>query len=376
MTDKENEMQTGRRGFISGIAACAAAGGLAGGCRSSGASRCAKTAGGGAWNAKGVPVAPAANAAPVKIEKLGTIDIYIVESNPVIFRGKPWLMQYIRHRAENRRYRHNHTGASYFRFLDLTDMKTVSKPFGRGLHLGNAFVKDDHIVVTAAEHWGKPRFYQLESDDMEHWTEPRVILEGEGWEGYNTTMCEGPDGKFLLSFELGKPKDIVGSAFTMFFAESRDFKSWTMLDGKKYAFGRNMYTGAPMVRYHAGWYYFFHLEKDRSAAPGPLAYRTRVARSRDLRKWEISPHIVMDFDADDKLIHPMANLTDDELVLVRDAVNVNASDLDMCEWGDGLIFSYSWGDQHGKEFHGLGRAPGSERAFCESFFPDRKGLPC
>ena len=105
---------------------------------------------------------------PVRLEKMGTIDIYITEANPIVFKGKLWLMEYIRYRENGKRYRHNTLGTSYFRFRDMSDLGRFSAPFGKGLHLGNAFVHNDRIVVTAVENWGKSRFYQIESDDMVH----------------------------------------------------------------------------------------------------------------------------------------------------------------------------------------------------------------
>lgn len=297
---------------------------------------------------------------PVRLEKLGTIDIYITEANPIVFNGKPWLMEYIRYRENGKRYRHNTLGASYFRFRDLTDLGRFSAPFGKGLHMGNAFVHDGRIVVTAVENWGKPRFYQLESDDMVHWTEPRVILEDPAWAGYNTTMCRA-DGRFVLSFELGAPKSMVGTKFTMFFAESKDLKDWKLVEGA--AMGREAYTGAPMLRWHDGWFYYFHL---RSMKGG---YRTRVCRSRDLVKWEMSPHVVLDFNpAEDRRLHEGVRFTAAERDEISNAKDINASDLDVCEYNGGLIGCYSWGDQRGNEFLSLVRADCTEKEFCESFF--------
>lgn len=298
---------------------------------------------------------------PVKIEKCGTIDIYITEANPIVFGGKLWLMEYIRYNKKSgKRYRHNNLGDSYFRFRDLSAMNRFSAPFGKGLHMGNAFVRDGRIIVTAVENWGEPRFYQLESDDMAHWTEPRVILEDPEWAGYNTTMCKTED-RFILSFELGEPKRLVGSAFTMFFAESKDLKNWKVIDGA--AMGRECYTGAPMLRYHGGWFYYFHVRTERGG------YHTRVSRSRDLFKWELSPHVVLDYDpVEDRKLHPGVAFTAAESEQIAVAKDINASDLDMCEYRGELVCCYSWGDQRGKEFLSLGRADCTEREFCESYF--------
>ncbi len=296
-----------------------------------------------------------------KIEKLGTIDLDIVETNPVVFNGHPWLMEYIRYWNPQKRYYGNDTGDSYFRFRSLEDLNVFSEPFGRGLHMGNAFVEDGRIVVTAVEHWGKPRFYQLESEDMVHWSQPRVILEGAGWEGYNTSVCKA-DGRYVMTFELGAPLDLVKVPFTMFFAESKDLKEWRIVEGA--CFGRDFYTGGPMLRFHGGWFFFFYL--DGSYEKG---FETHVMRSRDLVEWEDSRrNPVLGYSIEDKKIHSAARLSDWQIEKINGAVNINASDLDMCEWNGKLVLAYSWGNQRGTEFTALGEANCTEREFCFGFF--------
>ena len=298
---------------------------------------------------------------PYQLKRLGTIDIFIVEANPIVFRGKPWLLEYIRYFAPNKHYRTNDTGKSYLRFRDLTDLSHFTEPFGVDMHLGNAFVYDNRIVVTGKNAWGGDGFYQIESDDMVHWTEPRRILSGKGWQGYNTTMCRAGD-KFVLAFELGKPAEKVGpNPFTMFFAESTDLRNWREIDGA--VLGKDFYTGGPMLRHHDGWYYFFHLEGDYTNG-----FHEVVRRSRDLRNWERSPHIVMDFCACDKRLHPQVRFTDAQKAEIAAAKNINVSDHDFCEYGGKLLCSYSWGDQRGHEYLALAEADCTEREFCESYF--------
>ena len=309
-------------------------------------------------------VAGVALASPVALKKLGTIDEFIVEANPIVFKGKPYLCEYIRYFSPTKRYSGNDLGTSYFRFRDLADLKMSTPPCGKGLHMGNAFVAGDRVIITCVEGWGKGRFYQLESTDLVHWSEPRVILSGEGWAGYNTSVCKAGD-RYVMVFELGKPRDTVGRPFTMFFAESTDLKEWRQLPDAVY--GKEFYTGSPMLRYFSGWFYFFYLESQKDG------YRQRVARSRDLKDWTLSPATVLSFDADDKKIHPKAVLTVAQREKVAMAKNRNASDLDMCEWKGQLICSYSWGDQKGTEFLALAEAATTERQFCERFFVEAEG---
>lgn len=296
----------------------------------------------------------------VQLKKLGTYDIFIVEANPIVFRGKLWLMEYIRYENPDRRYRFNDAGNSYFRFRDMADMKTFSPPFGKGLHMGSAFVANGKVVVTAVEKWGGSRFYQMDSTDLVHWTEPRVILEDPTWAGFNTSLCKAGE-RYVLAFELGAPSELVGQPFTMLFAESTDLSSWEVKKGAR--MGADRYTGAPMLRYFGDWFYFFHLEGSYEDG-----FVTRVARSRDLVDWEFSPKAVLEYDPWDKLIHPQADFTEAELSEIASAKNINASDLDMCEWKGKLICFYSWGNQLGKEYSALATADCTERAFCESFF--------
>ena len=254
------------------------------------------------------------------LKKLGTIDIFIVEANPIVFKGRPWLMQYIRYTNEKKRYRGNTLGTSYFRFLDMTDMKTTTPPFGHGLHMGNAFVEGDRIIVTAVENWGKSKFYQLDA-----------------------------------------PKEMVNVAFTMFFAESRDLREWKLIPDA--VFGRDFYTGAPVIRYHDGMFYFFYLNGNYKNG-----YEMYVAYSKDLKNWTISDkNPVMTFNESDKLIHPAAQFNQTELDYIRNAVDINASDLDFCDYHGKLICSYSWGNQRGDEFLALAEADTTEAEFCKSF---------
>jgi len=302
----------------------------------------------------------------IEISRKGTIDLYIVEANPVCFKGRLYIFEYIRCRKDAsgrivKTHRDNRTGDSCFRLLE-PETGWTSPSFGRGLHMGNAFVWNDRMYVTAVEDWGKSRFYQLESDDLIHWTEPRVILEDPRWAGYNTSVCRDDQG-FLMTFELGKPADLVGVPFTMFFARSTDLKNWTVIPDA--VFGKEIYTGGPMLRYFAPWYYFFYL--DGSYERG---FREFAARSRDLKHWEWSPqNPVMAPGDEDRQLN--GRFSEAEKELIRNAVNINNSDLDMCEWQGKLYLVYSWGDQRGTEFLATAEAPGTEKEFCLSFFENQ-----
>lgn len=297
----------------------------------------------------------------MKIIKKGTIDADIVESNPIVFKGRLYIFQYIRSATATRPAQYsNKIGKSYFRFLDV-EADTYTSPFGIGLHMGNAFVWENKVYVTAVEDWGKSHFYITSSSDLENWSEPEVILENPAWAGYNTSMCRVND-YFLLAFELGKPEDIVQVPFTMFFAKSYDLKNFTIIDGA--VFGQEIYTGAPLLRYFDDYYYFCYL--DGSYEDG---FVTKIVRSKDLKNWQWGKKTVLEFEENDRLLAASVKSDAPWLDKAATAVNINASDLDMVEFNGNLEMVYSWGNQSGTEF--LARAivyDVTEKEFCKSFF--------
>lgn len=298
----------------------------------------------------------------MQIIKTGTIDANIVEANPIVFQDKLYIMEYIR--SSDAFCSTGYYGAkgekSHFRFLDVAENEyTVT--FGHGLHMGNAFVNDGKVYVTAVENWGKGRFYIMESDDLLHWSNPRVILENPCWAGYNTSCCKAGD-RFVLAFELGKPKELVGVPFTMFFAESKDMKTFHVLP--EAIFGKDFYTGAPMLRYYGVYFYFFYLDGGYDTG-----FTTRVARSSDLQYWDISRKTVLGYDDVDRSIADKAVNPEIWGRQAATAVNINASDLDMTEFNGNLEFVYSWGNQRGVEFLARGIIKNTdEETFCKSFF--------
>lgn len=293
------------------------------------------------------------------IRKLGTVDCDIVEANPVVWQGRLLRFEYIRPRKVNGGgYYANRTGDSYFRFVDQNTGE-ILPAFGKGLHMGNAFVWKDRMVVTAVENWGKSRFYQLESADLVNWSEPEVILENPAWQGYNTSVCRAED-RFIMIFELGAPLEIVKEPFTMFFAESYDLRDWKVIPDA--VFGQDFYTGGPMVRYFDGIYYVFFV--DGSYESG---FRVSAARSRDLKNWELSrKNPVMDYGREDyRLYGEFSPALKD---YIANAENINVSDLDMCEYNGKLELVYSWGNQRGMEFLSRAESDLTEKDFCEYFF--------
>jgi hypothetical protein len=96
--------------------------------------------------------------APV-IEKLGTLECDLVEASPIVYRGRLYRFEYVRPN-----YKYNTTGNSYFRFVDL-DSKEASAPFGRGFHLGSAYVEDNTVYAYGVSTWGASQIVVFKSND-------------------------------------------------------------------------------------------------------------------------------------------------------------------------------------------------------------------
>jgi hypothetical protein len=289
-----------------------------------------------------------------RIDKLGTIDCDLVETNPVVVGGHLYRFEYVRPG-----YRHNDTGDSYFRFVDW-ETGQVTPAFAAGHHLGCAFVDGDRVVVTCVDIWDGEHLLLYESRDLQTW-ERRDILHLPGYGLFNTSLCRGPEG-YVLMFEVGKPPEIAGKRFTARFATSPDLQTWK-LRSAECTYAKDRYTAPHCLRWHDGWFYDFYLE----AHEGPR-YDQRVVRSRDLVAWEPSPrNPVLPADEADKAIANPA-LDDDERRRIADADNRNNSDIDFCEFDGRTVLTYSWGNQQGVEFLATATFDGSETEFLRAWF--------
>lgn len=303
------------------------------------------------------------------IRKLGTIDLDLVETTPVVFRGTLYRFEYVRPH-----YWANTTGNSYFRFVEHATGR-CSSPFAPGYHLGNVLAEDDRLIVTGTNIWNGERVDLFVSRDMERWeTWNALNLPGHGI--FNTSLCHA-GGRYALMFELGKPKELVGAKFTGFFAFSGDLRRWEVVP-PECNYAKDRYTAPHCLRYLDGWYYNFYLEalkRDPAGQPEVPAtyaydYEQRVVRSRDLVHWESSPlNPVLRASPEDRLIANAA-LTEPQRERVRTAVNINNSDIDFCEHEGRLIINYSWGDQLTCEHLAEAVFDGTLAAFLKGWFPE------
>jgi hypothetical protein len=304
-----------------------------------------------------VGVAAAADDNPQRpiIQKLGTIDLLMVETTPAVFKNRLYRFEYVR---DN--YHVNKTGASYFRFIDVQTGK-ATPAFAKGKHLGCAFVEGDTVYAFGADKWGGSKITLFKSKDMEKW-EDGLALHLPGWELFNTSVCKA-DGGYVMAVEVGGPKEVVGVPFTIFFAESKDLLTWKLLP-QDCVYSKEKYTACPALRFLNGYFYMIYLE----ARPRPT-YETHIVRSKDLKRWESSRlNPVMAFSEEDKAILS-PKLTSEQRKAIAQAKNINNSDLDLCEFRGKTVIYYSWGNQQGNEFLAKAVYPGTLADFLRSYFP-------
>lgn len=293
----------------------------------------------------------ATSGGPVLPLKLGTIDEGISGANPVVFKGRPYLLQNVR----------NKKSGSFFRFLDLTDMKTVTPPFGRGFRSGSAFADGERVIVTCADGRDGDRLILLESGDLVNWSEPRAVLPEKGLGVRDTSLCKA-GGRYVLAVESVKPADGNAGLRAVSFIESTDLENWKEIPGAW--FGGGLFAGSPVLRAFGDRYYFFYLDGDDDKG-----FRMRVARSRDLEKWDVSPFVVLGYGETDRRVFPGLHLGPNVVGNIRRAANISASDFDFCEHGGRLRCSYSWGDRRNRAFLSLAEVDCPQEEFCRRFFP-------
>jgi len=296
------------------------------------------------------------------IKKLGTIDCDLVETTPVVFQGKVYRFEWVRKSYLARKFEPGPWAQEgYFRFVDHETGETT-QPFARGYAFGSAFVEGDTVYVTGTsteQGWTGQRVQMFASRDLKNWeTWPALDLRGFGI--CNTSICKAK-GEYVMMFEIHKPKEQAGAAFTARFAKSSDLRKWE-LTSPDCVYAKDRYTAPHCLRYLDGYSYDFYLEAHNR-------YETRVVRSKDLIHWEPSPlNPVLRASEEDKRI-ANERLSAEERERIAKAKNINNSDIDFCEHQGKLIINYSWGNQQGEEFLAEAVYEGTQEQFLQGWFP-------
>lgn len=299
------------------------------------------------------------------IRKLGTIKCDVVEITPVLFHDRLYRLEYFRGRVRNRQ---NKTDDTWLHFIDVYTNESMGF-FAKNHHFGTAFVDGDYMYVAAiidnttlswqnGQRWGANTVEIFRSKDLKEW-----VLHGElmipGHNLFNTGICK-KDGVYTMLIETAQPK-----IFTFCFAQSTDLKNWTLLS-EDHMFQKGRYAGGPAIYTLPDDPYFYvtYLEEN----PGPN-YTNCIARSTDLINWEyslVNPVLMFDAYEDKKIASPF--LTETERADIDRALDINNSDMELCEFLGRTIIYYSWGDQKGTEFLAEACFEGSMKEFLQGFF--------
>lgn len=300
------------------------------------------------------------------IVKLGTIDCDMVETTPVVWKGEVWRGEWVRKIGEIR-YKKSVLDENYFRFVNR-ESGEVTPPFAFGHLLGSAFVDGDVAYAAAVPAWGGDRVQLFASRDLTHWEDWTAFPPQQGFKIFNTSICKADD-RYVMMFEIEEPAEQAGVPFTGRFATSPDMKEWTVTP-PECVYAKDRYTSPHCLRYLDGYFYDFYLEaSDRLIySPAGTKYDTRVVRSKDLIRWEQSPHnpVLRYSDEDKKIANP--KLSAQERTRIAVAQDVNNSDMDFAEHEGRLIINYTWGNQMGEEFLAEAIYEGTQEQFLRGWF--------
>ena len=310
-----------------------------------------------------------------QIEKLGAIKPGM-EQTPLVIDGVLYLVESMTPDA-----------VCDCRYIRIRNAETgwVSEPFGKNYYFASAYEENRRVYVFASStrddrpltmytsdneaEWHDPRgghtIRMFSSSDFINWEE-KDILHCDTKRFWNTSVCKGDDGYHMaieVSAEPGYEIDEIGVPFTCFFAKSDDLEHWEMLPDD-HSYTNKRYNACPVMRYANGYYYMICLE----ALPC-LRYAPYIYRTKNFFDWEVGFHNpVMMWGDDDRKVKEGCTLTTEEMDLLENGLNINCSDLDLCEYQGETHIYYANGDQMTYSFLCEAVYHGSLESFLEAFF--------
>lgn len=297
------------------------------------------------------------------IQKKGTLAIAVVETTPVVWKGRLLRFEW----ARNHDWGY-HPGVTRdigcYHFIDMetgipTDDFALDHAFG-------CCYAENNVMYVHGKRCGSGgnTVDVFWSADLKHWESQTALTLPADIPVYNTSVCKGADG-YIMAIEIGGQNPIVGVPYTCVFAKSADLLHWELLPMTDCIYAQDRYTACPTIRYYDGFYYMVYLE-------GAPCHRwiPYIVRSRDLKHFELGlNNPFMWFGPEDKqLLHP-EQFTPGQRLYIENAVNCNNSDVDFCTYNGRTVILYSWGNQCGKEFLALAEYDGTEQELLESYFP-------
>jgi len=303
------------------------------------------------------------------IRKLGTINCNnIVETTPLVYKGELYRFEVVRRKS----FTSENARADWSEIDDLPCLRFVhvktntSTPcFAEGHSFGFAYTENDimYVVTGSRATWGSDGLVFYRSTDLVTW-EQYSKIDLPGWNIYNMNITK-MEGVYTLLIEISEPVEECDVPFTFRFLQSADLKNWT-LTPSDCVFQKDRYAGSPSIYAFEGdpYYYVGYLE----AYPNQC-YANCIARSKNLKDWEYSPinPVLMYDEAEDKKIGSPF-LTPADRSRIDAALDINNSDMELCEYLGRTIIYYSWGDQRGTEFLAEACYEGGMHELLKAFF--------
>jgi alpha-L-fucosidase len=239
------------------------------------------------------------------------------------------------------------------RVWDVQADKLVSTPLTNH-GFASCLVWEGRVYVFSAS-WDRPgrkagTIDMVSSNDLVTWTKPVAVWRAEPGENlYNVAICRD-DRRFVLLYETDDPKYVP---FTFKYCTSTDLANWARVPDALY--GREKYVGGPALYWFGGTYYTLYLQ-DLGGR-----WETRITRSKDLLHWEDAPagRPFVTFDTTRTGVPLRA----------AEVKEINASDVELCEWPKGKTFLYFTGSdqQYAGDLQWATYA-GTPRELLEHFF--------
>jgi hypothetical protein len=148
--------------------------------------------------------------------------------------------------------------SAHFEIRDFETGNNIST-FADNFFGVSCLVKNNKLYIFGSSpfYGDNNSIYMIETSDLIHFSPPVLVIKGNSeMVIFNTSVCEGPSGKYTIVYETreqGKP------TFGMRFVESDDLVNWKVKSGY---FGGVTYMACPTIRYSSGNYYLLWLASE------------------------------------------------------------------------------------------------------------------
>eukprot|EP00935_MAST-01C_sp_MAST-1C-sp1_P000852 g852.t1 len=373
--------------------------------------------------------APCSTGTPSRIRKLGTEDIGMTETTPIVFGGELYRFESVRAGNWNNTRRDH---AAYLRIRRqsgppswLTGEIVTADDFGVGWILASAFVEKTTTAVAAVTAASTDRranidgtsgevvhcfasqekqevavFTSSELSPTAKWEQRIAITLPTTYTVFNTAVAKGKlgvaragamasasanasagagagaDDVYAMAIEVRAP--LGGGFYLVFATATAAIGPYTLQHDPAHKQPDGLMFGpgsCPALRFDAatGYWHMLYTPNPTVAGGDYRTWQVYAARSKTLRygDWELSPqNPVLEADAFDRQIHN-TQIPKAQQGWAANTTNLNDSDPDLVEFEGQVLLVLNWGDQRTTPTNSLGQAvfDGSLEEFWASLYP-------